>query len=128
MRASLESLGSCIMASPTIPKGGESKMIELTKDNFDAEVKESALPCLSISGARMRPCMALLPNVHKMAEEYEGKVKFSSVNVSENRRVAIAQKVMGFRPFFSGREVSRSPGSAVRMYLEKIRENVEALL
>jgi thioredoxin 1 len=73
--------------------------------------------------------MALLPNVHKMAEEYEGKVKFCSVDVSENRRVAIANKVMGLPTFLfwkDGAEVARISGGDVT--LEKIRENVEALL
>jgi thioredoxin 1 len=73
--------------------------------------------------------MALLPNVHKMAEEFEGRVKFCSVNVSENRRVAIANKVMGLPAFLfwkDGAEIARIGGGDVT--LEKIRENVEALL
>ena len=86
-------------------------MIELTKENFDAEVKESALPVLvDFWGPKCGPCMALLPNVHKMAEEFEGKVKFCSVNVSENRRVAIANKVMGLPAFLflkDGAEIAR---------------------
>jgi thioredoxin 1 len=105
-------------------------MVELTKENFDAEVKESALPVLvDFWGPKCGPCMALLPNVHKMAEEYEGKVKFCSVDVSENRRVAIANKVMGLPTFLfwkGGAEVVRISGGDVT--LEKIRENVEALL
>jgi thioredoxin 1 len=105
-------------------------MVELTKENFDVEVKESALPVLvDFWGPKCGPCMALLPNVHKMAEEYEGKVKFCSVDVSENRRVAIANKVMGLPTFLfwkGGAEVARISGGDVT--LEKIRENVEALL
>ncbi|MBL3540376.1 thioredoxin domain-containing protein [Aminivibrio sp.] len=105
-------------------------MVELTKENFDAEVKESALPVLvDFWGPKCGPCMALLPNVHKMAEEYEGKVKFCSVDVSGNRRVAIANKVMGLPTFLfwkDGAEVARISGGDVT--LEKIRENVEALL
>ena len=94
-------------------------MVELTKENFDAEVKESALPVLvDFWGPKCGPCMA-----------YEGKVKFCSVDVSENRRVAIANKVMGLPTFLfwkDGAEVARISGGDVT--LEKIRENVEALL
>ncbi len=105
-------------------------MVELTKENFDVEVKESDLPVLvDFWGPKCGPCMALLPDVHKMAEEYKGKVKFCSVDVSGNRRVAIANKVMGLPAFLfwkGGSEVSRISGGDVT--LEKIRENVEALL
>ena len=105
-------------------------MVELTKENFDVEVKESALPVLvDFWGPKCGPCMALLPNVHTMADEYEGKVKFCSVDVSENRRVAIANKVMGLPTFLfwkDGAEVTRISGGDVT--LEKIKEKVEALL
>lgn len=105
-------------------------MVELTKDNFDAEVKESALPVLiDFWGPKCGPCMALLPGVEEMEKEYEGKVKFCSVNVSGNRRVAIANKVMGIPAFLfwnNGEEVARISGGDAT--LEKIRENVEALL
>ncbi len=105
-------------------------MVELTKENFDVEVKESPLPVLvDFWGPKCGPCMALLPNVHTMADEYEGKVKFCSVDVSENRRVAIANKVMGLPTFLfwkDGAEVARISGGDVT--LEKIKENVEALL
>ncbi len=105
-------------------------MVELTKENFDAEVKESPLPVLvDFWGPKCGPCMALLPGVHEMAKEYEGKVKFCSVDVSGNRRVAIANKVMGLPTFLfwkDGAEVARISGGDVT--LEKIKENVEALL
>ncbi|WP_024821865.1 MULTISPECIES: thioredoxin family protein [Aminobacterium] len=105
-------------------------MVELTKENFDAEVKESSLPVLvDFWGPKCGPCMALLPNVHKMAEEYEGKVKFCSVDVSQNRRVAINNRVMGLPTFLfwkEGKEVARISGADVT--LEAIKENVEKLL
>ncbi|MFA7621483.1 MAG: thioredoxin domain-containing protein [Aminobacteriaceae bacterium] len=105
-------------------------MVELTKENFDVEVKESDLPVLvDFWGPKCGPCMALLPNVHTMGDEYEGRVKFCSVDVSENRRVAIANKVMGLPTFLfwkGGAEVARISGGDAT--LEKIRENVEALL
>lgn len=56
-------------------------------------------------------------------------MKFCSVDVSENRRVAINNKVMALPTFLfwkDGAEVARISGGDVT--LEKIRENVEALL
>ena len=105
-------------------------MVELNKENFDAEVKESELPVLvDFWGPKCGPCMALLPNVHTRADDYTGRVKFCSVDVSENRRVAINNKVMALPTFLfwkDGAEVARISGGDVT--LEKIRENVEALL
>jgi thioredoxin 1 len=40
-----------------------------------------------------------MPDVHRIAEQYEGKVKFCSLNTTENRRLAISQKVLGLPTF-----------------------------
>lgn len=89
-------------------------MIELTKDNFDAEVKESDMPVLvDFWGPQCGPCKALMPQVEALEKEYEGKVKFTKVNVSGNRRVAIANKVMGLPAILfwkGGEEVARLGG------------------
>jgi thioredoxin 1 len=39
--------------------------------------------------------MELMPEVEKLAEEFKDKVKFGKVNIVENRRLAIGQKVLG---------------------------------
>ncbi|MGE5653390.1 MAG: thioredoxin TrxA [Bacillota bacterium] len=71
-------------------------MIELNKENFEAEVLQHQGPVLvDFWSPKCDPCMALLPDVTKLADEYEGKVKFCKVNVLENRRLAISQKVLG---------------------------------
>lgn len=71
-------------------------MVELNKDIFDAEVRQHQGPVLvDFWSPKCDPCMALLPSVEKMAEEFAGKVKFCKVNSLENRRLAIAEKVMG---------------------------------
>ena len=71
-------------------------MVELNKEIYDAEVLEHKGPVLvDFWSPKCDPCMALLPVVEAMAEEYAGKVKFCKVNALENRRLCIAQKVMG---------------------------------
>ncbi|MCL2497799.1 MAG: thioredoxin family protein [Symbiobacteriaceae bacterium] len=76
-------------------------MIELNRDNFDAEVFEhQGAVLVDFWSPKCEPCMALLPLVEAMAEEYAGKVKFCKVNTLENRRLCIAQKVMGIPTFF----------------------------
>ncbi|NLN84248.1 MAG: thioredoxin [Firmicutes bacterium] len=71
-------------------------MIELNKDNYDAEVKEvQGAVVVDFWSPKCDPCMALLPFVEKLAEELEGKVKFCKVNSMQNRRLSIKEKVLG---------------------------------
>ena len=71
-------------------------MIELNKENFDAEVREVTGPVsVDFWSPKCDPCMALLPSVEQLAEELEGKVKFCKVNALENRRLCIKEKVLG---------------------------------
>ena len=52
-------------------------MIIVDKENFEAEVLKSDLPVIvDLWGPQCGPCLALMPSVEKLAEEYEGKIKF----------------------------------------------------
>jgi len=72
-------------------------MIELNKDNFEGEVTNYSEKPVFIDfwGDKCETCIAMMPNVHKLAEKYEDKIKFCSLNTSQNRRLAIGQKVLG---------------------------------
>lgn len=71
-------------------------MVELTKDNFEAEVLQaSGKVFVDFFGDGCVPCEALMPHVHALAEKYEGKMKFTSLNTTKARRLAIGQKIMG---------------------------------
>jgi thioredoxin 1 len=72
-------------------------MLELNKDNFDAEVTNyTEMPVfVDFWGDKCETCIQMMPDVHKLAETYGDKIKFSSLNTSQNRRLAIAQKVLG---------------------------------
>ena len=41
------------------------------------------------------PCQALMPKVHEFADTYGDKIKFTSLNTTKARRLAISQKVLG---------------------------------
>jgi len=105
-------------------------MLELNKENFDAEVLEHQGPILvDFWSPKCDPCMALLPDVEAMAAEFEGKVKFCKVNALENRRLCIAQKVMGLPTllFFSeGAKVAELTGDGANP--ENIRAELAKLL
>ncbi len=75
-------------------------MLELNKDNFDAEVIQAEGTILvDFWGTKCEPCKALIPDVERLAEQYDGKIKIAKLNTTENRRLAMAQKVMGLPTF-----------------------------
>lgn len=71
-------------------------MIELNKDNFEAEVTQySGTVLVDYWGPKCEHCLALMPDVEEFATKYGDKIKFTKLNSAENRRLCIAQKVMG---------------------------------
>lgn len=72
-------------------------MIELNKENFEAEVLSyTERPVLvDFWGDKCEICKQLMPGVHELEGKYGDKIKFSSLNTSGSRRLAISQKVLG---------------------------------
>lgn len=71
-------------------------MIEVTKDNFDAEVLNAqGIVMVDWWGPKCERCLELMPHVEELAGKYQDKIKFCSVDTSGNRRLAIGQKVLG---------------------------------
>ncbi|MCL2580737.1 MAG: thioredoxin family protein [Oscillospiraceae bacterium] len=76
-------------------------MVELTKENFDAEVLEAGgVVFVDFWSPKCEPCMGLLPEVEAFAEKNAGRgAKFCKLDTAGNKRLAIAQKVMGIPTF-----------------------------
>lgn len=72
-------------------------MIELNKDNFDEEVVNYTEKPVFVDfwGDKCEICKELMPGVHGLEEKYGDKIKFTSLNITTARRLAIAQKVLG---------------------------------
>lgn len=71
-------------------------MFDLNKENFEEEVlKAEGYVLVDFWSPSCEPCKALLPHVEEMEKTYGDKIKFTGLDVSKARRVAIGQKVMG---------------------------------
>ena len=108
-------------------------VIEITKENFEQEIKNSPVPVvLDFWGPKCAPCMALMPKYHELADnpKYEGKFKFCSVDTSKNRRVSMMVKpaVMtqpAFLFFKNGEETARLRNNNVT--IEEIKAKIDEL-
>ena len=70
-------------------------MLELTKDNFAAEVLEAPGKILvDYYGDGCVPCAALMPHIHGFEPKYH-TIKFCAMNTTKARRLAISQKILG---------------------------------
>lgn len=107
-------------------------VVEITKENCDTELKNSTIPTvLDFWGPKCGPCLTLMPRYHELADsvEYQGKMKFCSVDTSKNKRVAVNLKVMSQPTFLfykDGREVARISGGSTT--IESIKSKIDELI
>ncbi|MFZ5777074.1 MAG: thioredoxin TrxA [Bacillota bacterium] len=101
-------------------------MLELNKENFEAEVlQHGGAVLVDFWSPKCDPCTALLPDVEALAEKYGSQVKFCKVNAIENRRLSIAQKVLGLPTILLFKDGERV---AELTKEEATAENIEAKL
>ena len=71
-------------------------MVELTKENFEEEVLNSAgVVFVDFWSPKCEPCMEIMPEFEAFAQKNEGRAKFCKLDAAGNRRLSISQKVMG---------------------------------
>jgi thioredoxin 1 len=57
----------------------------ISDNSFDTEVLKSSIPTVVDFWATWcGPCKALAPKVEKLSEEFQGKIKFTKLDVDEN--------------------------------------------
>jgi len=88
------------------------EMIELNKDNCDAEVlQEKNMPVVvDFWGPTCPECLALMPHYEALEKKFGAKIKFTKVDCSKKRSVAMKFRVMGMPTFIffkNGAEVKR---------------------
>ena len=100
-------------------------MLELTKDNFAAEVLEAPGKILvDYYGDGCVPCAALMPHIHGFEPKYP-TIKFCAMNTTKARRLAISQKILGL-PVVAIYENGAMVDSCVKD--DATPENVEAMI
>ena len=76
--------------------GASKNVLEVTDDNFDAEVLKADKPVLVDFGATWcGPCKALAPVVDKLADETVGKYKIVKVDIDDAPGVAQKYGIRG---------------------------------
>ena len=71
-------------------------MLVVDKNTFKEEVLESNNYVLvDFFGDGCEPCAALMPTVEALSEKYGEQIKFTKINTTKARRLAISEKVLG---------------------------------
>lgn len=71
-------------------------MLVVDKDTFGEEVLSAQeVVFVDFFGDGCEPCKALLPHVEQFAEKFGDKLKFTKLNTTKARRLAISQKILG---------------------------------
>lgn len=103
------------MASPNI--------VELTDQNFEAEVLKSSVPALvDFWAAWCGPCRAIAPAVEAVAKEYKGKLKVGKMNVDDHHEVPERYDIRSIPTlliFKSGNVVGQIVGAVPKAKIEE---------
>lgn len=71
-------------------------MLVVDKNTFKTEVLESeGYVLVDFFGDGCEPCAALMPTVEALGEKYGEQVKFTKLNTTKARRLAISEKILG---------------------------------
>jgi thioredoxin 1 len=98
---------------------------EVTPETFASEIQASSVVVVEIWGPKCRYCLALMPQVEKLAQRYAGRAKLVTLDSSKFRNFCLDLKVVSLPTFLffrGGKEIQRLSGSTLRI------ESIEAVL
>ena len=102
----------------------ESKVVEITDENFTRTTLESPLPVLvDFWAAWCAPCRAMAPHVEAIAEAYEGKVRVGKLDADAHQDIVAKLDVRSlptFLVFKGGQVVGQIVGAVSRSRLEDL--------
>jgi len=111
-------------APATTAEKKESKVVEITDDNFERTVTASPVPVLvDFWAAWCSPCRAMAPHVEALAEAYAGRVRVGTLDADGNQDVVAKLDVRSlptFLVFKAGAVVGQIVGAVPRSRLEEL--------
>ncbi len=90
-------------------------MLEATAENFDDLVAEG-VTLVDVWGPSCAPCLAMMPDVERLAEERASDMKVVKLEAPKARRLCMSLRLMGLPAFLffrDGEEIGRLAGSDV---------------
>lgn len=105
-----------------------STVSNVTDQNFEAEVLESAVPVLAdFHAVWCGPCKNLAPIVEQLAGEYAGKAKIVKIDIDQAPSVAANHGIMAVPTlilFKGGKEIQKLTGFKTKPELVKVLDAV----
>ena len=100
------------------------KVVNVTDDSFESEVKQSQVPVLvDFWASWCAPCKAISPMIDDLADQFDGQVKVVKVNVDENPATPGQFGVRGIPTlilFKDGEVVDQMVGAVPKNQLEEL--------
>jgi thioredoxin 1 len=105
--------------------------MEVNKENYETEVLQADLPVMvDFWGPQCSPCLALMPAVEHLEQEYAGKIKVTKLNAAAGNRMLCAKlRVLGLPTFLfykNGIEVKRLTGE--QLTKQQIEETIKEVI
>jgi thioredoxin 1 len=93
----------------------DDRIIQLTEDNYEKEVFQSSAPIvIDFYADWCGPCKMMEPVFAEAADSYAGRVRFARIDVGEQKKLAISNKVLNIPTmlfFKDGEQVDRVMGA-----------------
>jgi len=101
-----------------------SSVMEISDSNFDQEVlKSDMLTLVDFWAPWCGPCRMIAPVMDELSKEYDGKVKFTKMNVDENPSTASSFGIRGIPTVVfikNGEVVDQVIGAVPKSEFEKV--------
>jgi thioredoxin 1 len=99
------------------------KIVTLTTDNFEEEIKRGAPILVDFWAEWCGPCRMVAPVLEKLAEQYDGKARVGKVNVDEQGALATQYGILSIPTlllFKEGKVVEQLIGATTGDALAKL--------